>query len=191
MTELNKLLSTEYQLDINGISNSKISYGRVPWTQSDCSFLNSHEWVETTIQIAGSKRGDTFESAKHITNHIIRYYRDPFLAACETQQVPVSKPMSATQFQAMLNAGGVGGTGERELKMHLSAHLGKGFCFTRRCVNMLSEGPCKVYYGSIKFTCKSIMEVSNLPMMEKRRQRLLSEPRRKSTMKSQSNYSSI
>ena len=53
----------------------------------------------------------------------------------------------------MLRAGGVSGTGERELKKHLSAHLvGKGFCPTRRSVNMLSEGHCKVYYGSIEFT---------------------------------------
>jgi len=75
LTELNELLSTEYQLDINGISNKKISYVRVPRTQSDRSFLNSKEWVDTTIEITGSKRGGTFESAKRITNHIIRYYR--------------------------------------------------------------------------------------------------------------------
>ena len=60
--------------------------------------------------------------------------------------------MSATQFQAMLRAGGVSGTGERELKKPRSAHLGKGFCPTRRSVNMLSEGHCKVYYGSNEFT---------------------------------------
>jgi len=43
---------------------------RVPRTQSDHSFLNSKEWVDTAIQIAASKRGGTFESAKRITNHI-------------------------------------------------------------------------------------------------------------------------
>jgi len=85
LTELNKLLSSEYQLDVNGISNNKISYVRVPRTHSDCSFLNSKEWVDTAIQIAGSKCGGTFESAKRITNHIIRYCRDSFLAACEAQ----------------------------------------------------------------------------------------------------------
>ena len=106
LKELNELLSTEYQLDVNGISNNKISYVRVPRTQSDPSFLNSKEWVDTAIKIAGSKQS-TFESAKRITNHIIRYYRDSFLAACEIQRVPISKPMSATKFQAM--SGGVGG----------------------------------------------------------------------------------
>ena len=50
MTELNELLSTEYQLDVNGISNNKVSYVRVPWTQSDHSFLNSKEWVDTQDQ---------------------------------------------------------------------------------------------------------------------------------------------
>jgi len=43
---------------------------RVPRTQSNRSFLNSKEWVDTAIQIAGSKRGGTFESAKRIPNHI-------------------------------------------------------------------------------------------------------------------------
>ena len=151
LKELNELLSTEYQLDVNGISNNKISYVRVPRTQSDRSFLNSKEWVDTAIKIAGSKQS-TFESAKRITNHIIRYYRDSFLAACEIQRVPISKPMSATKFQAILRAGGVSGTGKRELKKHLSAHLGKGFCPTRRSVDMLAEGHCEVYSGSVEFT---------------------------------------
>ena len=143
LKELNELLSTEYQLDVNGISNNKISYVRVPRSQRDRSFLNSKEWVDTAIEIAGSKQS-TYESAKRITNHIIRYYRDSFLAACEIQRVPISKPMSATKFQAMLRAGGVSGTGERELKKHLSAHLGKGFCPTRRSVDMLAEGHCNL-----------------------------------------------
>ena len=52
----------------------------------------------------------------------------------------------------MLHAEGVSGTCERELKKHLSAHLGKGFCPTRRSVDMLAEDHCKVYYGSIEFT---------------------------------------
>ena len=56
LTELNELLSTEYQLDVNWISNNKISYIRVPRTQSDRSFLNSKEWVDTAIEIAGSKQ---------------------------------------------------------------------------------------------------------------------------------------
>jgi hypothetical protein len=43
---------------------------RVPRTQSDCSFLNSKEWVDTAIQITESKHGGIFESAKCITNHI-------------------------------------------------------------------------------------------------------------------------
>ncbi len=62
------------------------------------------------------------------------------------------KPMSATQFQAMLCAGRVSGKGKRELKKHLSAHLGKNFCPTRQSVDMLADGHCKVHYGSMEFT---------------------------------------
>ena len=148
MIELNNLLSTEYQLDVNGISNNKISYVRVPQTQSDRSFLNSKEWVDTAIQIAGSKRGVTFESAKRITNHIIRYYWDSFLAAW----VPVSKPMSATQFQAMLCAGGVSGTGERELKIISVLTSAKA-----------SVPPEEASTCCLRTTAQSIMAVLNLP----------------------------
>ncbi len=62
------------------------------------------------------------------------------------------KPMSATEFQSMLHAGKVSGTGERELKKHLCAHLGQDFCPTRRSVNMLLEGHGVVHYGSCDFT---------------------------------------
>ena len=111
LSELNDLLSTTYQLDVSGLSNNRISYVRVPQTKCICSFWNSKEWIDTAIQISGSKHGGTFESAYRITNHIIRYYNDSFLAACETQRVPVCNPMSATEFQAMISALSVSGTG--------------------------------------------------------------------------------
>jgi hypothetical protein len=152
LRELNDLLSTEYLLDVSGISNHRISYVRVPRTKTNSSFRNSKEWLDTAIEISGSKHGGTFESAYRITNHIIRYYHDSFLAACETQRVPVCSPMSATEFQAMISATSVSGTGERELKKHLGAHLGKSFCPTRRSVDMLSDGHTKVHYGNIEFT---------------------------------------
>ena len=101
LRELNDLLSTEYQINVSGISNHRISYIRVPHTKSNSSFRNSKEWLGTAIKISGSKHGGTFESAYRITNHIIRYYHDSFLAVCETQRVPVCNSMSATQFQAM------------------------------------------------------------------------------------------
>ncbi len=49
LSELNNLLSLEYQLDVNGLSHNKLSYIRVPQTKSDHSFLNLKEWVNTTI----------------------------------------------------------------------------------------------------------------------------------------------
>jgi len=55
--------------------NNKILYVQVPQTKSDCSFLNSKEWVYTAIQISGLKHGGTFEATYRMTNHIIRFYR--------------------------------------------------------------------------------------------------------------------
>jgi hypothetical protein len=60
--------------------------------------------------------------------------------------------MSSTQFQAMLSAAKVSGTGERELTKHLSAHLIKGFCLTRQSVDILAKGHCNIHYGSLEFT---------------------------------------
>ena len=59
--------------------------------------------------------------------------------------------MTATQFQAMCTAGGVTSEGERELKKHLSAHLGKGFCPTGHSVDMLAKGHCKITFGCKEF----------------------------------------
>jgi len=68
--------------------------------------------------------------------------------------------MTAAQFQAMCTAGGVTGKGKRELKKHLSAHLEKGFCPTRRSVNMLAEGHSEITYGckEFKYNGKEIAE---------------------------------
>jgi hypothetical protein len=60
--------------------------------------------------------------------------------------------MSATQFSSMMNASGVSGKGKQEIKKHLKAHLGPGFCQSRQCVGMLSEGHGVVNYGCINFT---------------------------------------
>jgi hypothetical protein len=74
-------------------------------------------------KISGSQHGGIFESAYQINNHLLKFYKDSFLVACQTQDVPVIKPMSATEFQSMFHAPKVSGTGERELKKHLSSHL--------------------------------------------------------------------
>jgi hypothetical protein len=118
----------------------------------DNSFTNSKEWLDTAIKILGSLHGGTYESAYRISKHLITFYKDSFFAACNTQGVLVIKPMTATEFQSMLHAGKVSGTGERELKKHLSTHLGEGFCPTRCSVHMLSEGHASVHYGSLNFT---------------------------------------
>ena len=131
LQEINHLLSTYYELNVKALSSNKpISYVRVPRTKSDNSFTNSKEWLDTAIKISGSSHGGTYESAYRISKHLITFYKDSFLAACNTRGVPVIKPMTATEFQSMLHAGKVSRTGERELKKHLSTHLGQGFCPT-------------------------------------------------------------
>jgi hypothetical protein len=116
LRELNHLLSTTYELNGSDTSNNKISYVRVPCTSSNHSFLNSKEWVDTAIQITGSKHGGTFELVHRVAYHLLHFYKDSVLAACKNQKVPICKEMSLTQFKAMLCAAGVSGTGERELK---------------------------------------------------------------------------
>ena len=70
------------------MSNNKICYVRVPRTSSDSSFRNSKEWLDAAIRISGSKQNDTFNAAYRIANHLLRFYKDSVLAACETQKVP-------------------------------------------------------------------------------------------------------
>jgi len=153
LVELVDLLSTEYELVVKNSANKRLSYVRVPTSSSNRSFQNSKEWVDTAIKIAGSTHGGTFESAYRIANHLIRFYKDSVLAALETQRIPVCKPMSATEFSAMVKAGNINVMGEKELKKHLRSHLGRGFCPTSRSVNMLSEGHGEIYYGN-RNNCK-------------------------------------
>jgi len=90
----------------------------VPETSRDRSFQNSKEWLDVAIKVAGKKDGGVNEAAYRITNHLLClcFYRDFVLAACETQRLPVPKLMSATQFSSMMNASGVSGKGEQEIK---------------------------------------------------------------------------
>jgi hypothetical protein len=154
LTELTHIFSTEYELKMKDIAKvgHEISYVRVPRTSSNRSFQNSKEWLDAAIQITGSKHKGTFKSAYRMANHLIRFYKDSVIAACETQQIPICHPVSATAFSAILHAEKVSGTGERELKKHLHAHLGQGFCPTRQSVNMLAEGHSTVHYSCMDFT---------------------------------------
>ena len=92
----------------------------MPKTSSNRYFQNSKEWLDAAIKVAGTKHKGTYEAAYRISNHLLRFYRDSVLAACETQRIPVSKPMSATQFSSMMNASRVTGKGEQ-------VNLSKGY----------------------------------------------------------------
>ncbi len=168
LAELIELLIKDYELNVIDSANNSVSYFRVPKTSSDQSFLNTKEWLDVAIKIAGSKHESTFESAYPIANHLIRFYQDSILAACETQRLPVCKPMSTTEFSAMLSASRVSGTGEQEIKKHLSAHLGLGFCPTQQSINMLSKGHGVVHYDSINFTYEGKQQKEFIEWSEKR-----------------------
>ena len=96
LAELIDLLSKEYELNIIDLANNSVSYVCVPKTSSNWSFQNSKEWVYVAIKV--TKHGGTYEAAYRITNHVLCFYQDSVLAACQTQRLPVSKPMTATQF---------------------------------------------------------------------------------------------
>jgi hypothetical protein len=56
------------------------------------------DWVERLHQ-TGMRMRQRFRTVQNpIGNHLIKYYKDSFLAACKTQRVPVIKPMTATEF---------------------------------------------------------------------------------------------
>ncbi len=124
LSELVALLCVDYKLTVRDRNGKQLSFVRVSKTSSDKSFQNSKQWLDTAIGIAGSKHGGTFESAYRIANHLCRFYKPSILKACETQRIPICKPMSATEFTAMMHAGNINGTGEREVMKHLRArHL--------------------------------------------------------------------
>ncbi len=76
--------------------------------------------------------------------------------------------MSATAFTAMLHAGKVSGTGERELKKHLRAHLGLGFYPTRQSVDMLADSHSMVHYNCNNFTYDGKENKEKIEWMEKK-----------------------
>jgi hypothetical protein len=75
--------------------------------------------------------------------------------------------MTATEFQVMLYAGKVNRTRERELKKHLSSHLGPGFCPTRQSLNMLSVAHIIFHYGSCESTFEGKIKAEYVEWTEK------------------------
>jgi hypothetical protein len=67
----------------------------------------------------------------------------------------------------MLSAKSVSGTSKKELKKHLRAHLGKGFCPNRQSIDMLAEGHSKVHYGKIEFNYNGKEKAEIIESIEK------------------------
>jgi hypothetical protein len=166
LTELNCLVSTEYEFVIQGYRNKNILYVRVPQTSSDGSFRHTKEWLDIGLKISGSK-ADTFNSAYRIANHLLHFYKDSVFAACEMQKIAVCKPMTATGFVAMIKAAKVTGKQEKEVQKKLSAELGQGFCPSRQSIDILSEGHVEVKYHSINFTFEGKKEEEIIKWTEK------------------------
>jgi hypothetical protein len=57
----------------------------VPRTTSDHAFTNSKVLLDTAINISGSKKEGMFQPAYCIANHLIKYYKDSFLAVWATK----------------------------------------------------------------------------------------------------------
>jgi hypothetical protein len=68
----------------------------------------------------------------------------------------------------MITAGKINVTGERELKKHLKAHLGRGFCPSRRSVHMLSDGHGEITCGTTEFTYPGKEQPETVDWSEKR-----------------------
>ena len=94
LAELIDILSTDYELNIIDSANNSVTFVRIPKTSSDRSFQNTKEWLDVAIKVAGSKHGGTYEAAYRFANHLIRFYRDSALAACEIQRLPGCNPMT-------------------------------------------------------------------------------------------------
>jgi hypothetical protein len=167
LAELIDLLSDDYELNITDFANNSVTWVRVPKTSSDRSFLNSKEWLNAAIRVAGSKHGGTYEASYRITNHLLHFYRDSVLDACATQRVSIIENMTPTTFYSMIFAAGVNGRGEAEIKKHLKAHLGADFCPTRKGVSMLSDGHGVVHYNSMDFTYDGKQQSERIEWTEK------------------------
>jgi len=149
------------------ISNKTILYVWVPQTKSGCSFLTQNQ---------------TFESANRmsITNHIIQFYCNSFLTACKTQW-HICKPMSATQFQAML-----------DITERLVAQVkGNWKCTSVLTLTKASVPPGKVSTCWPRATGTSIMALWNLSTVVRRMPSSLSGPRKTSTTKLRFTYRGI
>jgi hypothetical protein len=158
LSELNHLFSTEYELVVRGYNNKNLHSICIPRASSDKSFHHSKEWLDAAIEISGSNEESTFNVAYHIANHLLCFYKDSVLTACETQKIAVCKPMTATGFAAMIKAAKLKGVGEREVQKYLTAALRRGFCPTQPSVDILSDGHIEVTYGGKSFTFEGKQE---------------------------------
>jgi len=126
------------------------TYVRVPVNTSDKSFYNSKEWLDTCIKINSSNEEDPIDSARRIATHIIKYYEDAHMKACQEQDLPIVEGMSTTAYAALLKATNMSGAQEDELRKHMADHIGKNFLPSRSKMRMMCEGHTKIFTDTVE-----------------------------------------
>jgi hypothetical protein len=131
-------------LKVNNFAGHEVSYLRIPRASNDKSFNNSKTWVDEALSLNHGHNESTFESAKRVIIHLMKFYNDSFLEALKMRGMAIAQPMTTTEYVAMLSTLGISGNKEQELAKYLRYHLGKSFIPTRKDVRMLSDGHVSV-----------------------------------------------
>ena len=145
----------KYEMRYKNKQGQEQTVVRIPTNSTDDGFnKRAKDWLDLIFQINGAKNNDPSESARRISSHIIKFYKDAHMEACERRDVPICRAMTATAYAALLKATNISGAQERELRKHLQDHLGKNFLPTHTSVSMMCEGHTEVYTDTVKFTYK-------------------------------------
>ena len=131
-------------------NNREQNLVKMPVATTDKSFDKSKDSYDTVMQLNAVSTGDIANTARRVTTHLIKNYKDSFMEAAERADIPICKPMSETAFAAMLKATNISGKQEVEMRKYLRDHLGKNFLPTRASVEMMCEGHTPVYTDKTK-----------------------------------------
>ena len=86
---------------------------------------------------------------RRIVTHGIKNYKDATMEALKRQYIPICKPMSATEYGALLKVTNITGEKEKKLKKHLQDHLDKNFLPSRAIMSMICEGHTEIFTDSV------------------------------------------
>ena len=152
-SEFAKLESDGRAFVVRGRPGRETSWVNVPRNSSDQSFRKyAADWMEPILNLNAPKNDDSFDSARRMSEYLIRNYRSSFLAAAENDgTIPLCTPMTPTAYAAMVQRVGLNTSQEKVLAKHLRDHLGKAFLPTSAKVAMLSEGYTPIVTRTIEY----------------------------------------